>query len=64
MRWSTLVPRGLFTAFGLLALASQSIAAPGVEAFYRGKQISFYIRAAPGGNYDLYSRLLAQYMTR
>ena len=30
----------------------------------KGKQIRFVIRAAPGGNYDLYMRLLARYMVR
>ena len=32
--------------------------------FYRGKQIKLYIRAAPGGNYDVYSRLLGRHMVR
>ncbi len=35
-----------------------------VEDFYRGKQIRIVIRAAPGGNYDLYSRLLIRHMVR
>lgn len=35
-----------------------------VADFYRGKQVSFYIRAAPGGNYDVYSRILGRYMSR
>jgi tripartite-type tricarboxylate transporter receptor subunit TctC len=35
-----------------------------VADFYQGKQIRFIIRAAPGGNYDLYMRLLARYMVR
>jgi hypothetical protein len=35
-----------------------------VEDFYRGKQIRIVIRAAPGGNYDLYSRLLARHIVR
>jgi len=32
-----------------------------IEDFYRGKQIRIYIRAAPGGNYDIYSRVLAHH---
>src|SRR5215204_7754067 len=35
-----------------------------IEDFYRGKQIRIYIRAAPGGNYDIYSRVLARHITR
>jgi len=31
-------------------------------SFYEGKQLKIYIRAAPGGNYDLYGRLIARYM--
>jgi tripartite-type tricarboxylate transporter receptor subunit TctC len=43
--------------------ATVSFADP-VEDFYKGKQIRFIIRAAPGGNYDLYMRLLARFMVR
>src|SRR4029077_18357709 len=32
--------------------------------FYRGKQIKIYVRAAPGGNYDIYSRLLGRHIAR
>jgi tripartite-type tricarboxylate transporter receptor subunit TctC len=53
----------LSICFGL-ALSTAQCLADGVADFYRGKQIQFYIRAAPGGNYDSYSRLLGQYMTR
>jgi len=49
-------------------LAATSVALPAVadpiEDFYRGKQIRIVIRAAPGGNYDVYSRILARHMTR
>ena len=58
MRYAVLV------AFACVALcASPSFADP-VADFYRGKQIRFIIRAAPGGNYDLYMRLLARHMVR
>jgi tripartite-type tricarboxylate transporter receptor subunit TctC len=40
------------------------VAADPVADFYRGKQIRVVIRAAPGGNYDLYSRLLVRHMIR
>lgn len=35
-----------------------------VAEFYRGKQIRFIIRAAPGGGFDLYSRLLGRHIVR
>jgi tripartite-type tricarboxylate transporter receptor subunit TctC len=41
-----------------------SAAAEPIEDFYRGKQIKMYIRAAPGGNYDIYSRILGRHLTR
>src|SRR5712671_4999438 len=46
-----------------MSLAPVAAADP-VEDFYRGKQIRIVIRATPGGNYDLYSRLLARYIVR
>jgi tripartite-type tricarboxylate transporter receptor subunit TctC len=61
MSWSV---RKCIMIGAVLALSTTSSLADGVADFYRGKQIQFYIRAAPGGNYDLYSRLLGQYMTR
>jgi tripartite-type tricarboxylate transporter receptor subunit TctC len=39
------------------AHAQQSVA-----DFYKGKQMKFIIRAAPGGGYDLYSRLIAAHI--
>ena len=47
----------------LACLAAPAFADP-IEDFYRGKQITIYIRAAPGGNYDVYSRVLGRHMTR
>src|SRR5262245_31897910 len=35
-----------------------------IEDFYRAKQIRMYIRAAPGGNYDVYSRVLGRHISR
>jgi hypothetical protein len=46
----------------LLALTPAS--ADPIEDFYRGKQIKIYVRAAPGGNYDVYSRVLGRHITR
>lgn len=50
---------GLFGA----AVATHAIADP-IADFYKGKQLQFIIRSSPGGSYDLYSRLLARYMTK
>jgi tripartite-type tricarboxylate transporter receptor subunit TctC len=58
MRWSASI------AFALAALCATPSLADPVEDFYKGKQLRFVIRAAPGGNYDLYMRLLARYMVR
>src|SRR5262245_39829916 len=57
-----------FRTFFLLAAAvaacpSGTVADP-VADFYRGKQVKVIIRAAPGGNYDLYLRLLARHIVR
>src|SRR5262249_23716221 len=54
-----------FYCVSLLAhtLATPSAADP-VEDFYRGRQIRIYIRAAPGGNYDGYSRVLGRHFRR
>jgi tripartite-type tricarboxylate transporter receptor subunit TctC len=46
------------------ALAASPAASDPIADFYRGKQIKIYIRAAPGGNYDIYSRLLGRYIVR
>jgi len=45
-------------------LVASAAAADPVEDFYRGKQIKMIVRAAPGGNYDIYSRVLGRHMTR
>jgi tripartite-type tricarboxylate transporter receptor subunit TctC len=57
-----------FRTFFLLAAAvvacpTGALADP-VADFYRGKQLKVIIRAAPGGNYDLYLRLLARHIVR
>src|SRR5215212_11222781 len=34
------------------------------EKFYAGKTLTFIVGTSPGGGYDLYMRLLAEYMPR
>ena len=59
-----MMPRpGLIAVIAIAALTTPAFAEP-VADFYRGKQIRIYIRAAPGGNYDIYSRLLGRYLAR
>jgi tripartite-type tricarboxylate transporter receptor subunit TctC len=45
------------------SVSSSGMAEP-VADFYKGKQLRIIIRAGPGGNYDLYSRLLVRHMVR
>ena len=49
---------------GLMALAgaAPALAQSSVETFYRGKTIDLYIGFTPGGTYDTYARLVAQFM--
>jgi tripartite-type tricarboxylate transporter receptor subunit TctC len=47
----------------MLAVPHAAGAQPAAD-FYKGKQLSLIIRAAPGGNYDLYLRLLARHIVR
>jgi tripartite-type tricarboxylate transporter receptor subunit TctC len=47
---------------GLLALWSASARADAVEDFYKGRTLTVYIASGPGGGYDAYGRLLAQYI--
>ncbi len=58
------IAANLSLVLAALAAAQHPARADAVEDFYRGKQIKIYIRAAPGGNYDVYSRLLGRYMAR
>jgi tripartite-type tricarboxylate transporter receptor subunit TctC len=48
----------------VLSFVAERAAGNDIADFYRGKQIKIYIRAAPGGNYDIYSRLLGRYLAR
>lgn len=56
-RLATLV----LSLIGAFSWAS-STRADAVEDFYRGRTITVYIASGPGGGYDAYGRLLAQYL--
>ena len=53
----------VLAALSILAVA-QGAEAQSVADFYKGKQVKFVIRSAPGGGFDLYSRLLGTHMVR
>ncbi len=55
--------RGFLVAAIVMATPGAALADPVVD-FYQGKQLKVIIRAAPGGNYDLYLRLLAHHIVR
>jgi tripartite-type tricarboxylate transporter receptor subunit TctC len=44
--------------------ADQPGASSSIADFYKGKQMKFVVRSAPGGGYDLYSRLIANHIIR
>ncbi|HEY1505948.1 MAG TPA: tripartite tricarboxylate transporter substrate-binding protein [Stellaceae bacterium] len=47
---------------GALALWAAVARADSVEDFYKGRTLTVYIASGPGGGYDAYGRLLAQYI--
>ena len=49
-------------AIGLVALGATRAHADAVEDFYKGRTITVYIASGPGGGYDAYGRLVAQYI--
>ena len=51
-------------AAAILLIAPAGAMADAVADFYKDRKLQFIIRAAPGGNYDLYLRLLARHMVR
>jgi tripartite-type tricarboxylate transporter receptor subunit TctC len=50
-------------AIALCAVAAAAQAQP-AEEFYRGKQLRFVVGSTPGGDYDLWARLLARHIGR
>ena len=53
------------SALGLatqLFTATPTLAQSSLESFYRGRTIDLYIGFTPGGTYDTYARLVAQFM--
>jgi tripartite-type tricarboxylate transporter receptor subunit TctC len=50
------------TAASALAAATPALAQQSVADFYKGKQMKFIIRSAPGGGFDTYSRLIGAHI--
>src|SRR6478609_4557375 len=56
---------GTIALLAVAALAGASVAqADPVEDFYRGKTLRMLIGYGPGGGYDLYARLVAEFLPR
>ncbi len=46
------------------AFAAAPAAAQGGAEFFRGKTVNYIVASAPGGGYDVYGRLVAEYMQK
>lgn len=57
------ISTALAGALAGFALAGPASAQDGV-AFYKGKTVTYIVATAPGGGYDTYGRLVAEYMQR
>ncbi|MGE5537265.1 MAG: Bug family tripartite tricarboxylate transporter substrate binding protein [Gemmatimonas sp.] len=56
------ITRVLAATAAVIALLPVPSSANGVEDFFRGKTVTYYISTVPGGGYDLYGRFVAQYI--
>lgn len=56
--------RIIAAAIAIILASSATPKADPIADFYTGKQLRVVIRAAPGGNYDLYLRTLARHLVR
>jgi len=52
----------LLATVSLLGFATWAVSAGAQESFYKGKTIRVIVGLAPGGGYDLYSRVIARHM--
>jgi tripartite-type tricarboxylate transporter receptor subunit TctC len=53
-----------WTAAGLVAAAALPAQAQQGADFYKGKTVTYIVATAPGGGYDAYGRLVAEYMQK
>jgi tripartite-type tricarboxylate transporter receptor subunit TctC len=61
---AALIAIGAIATTPRTALAQQDPVSSAIADFYRGKQMRIIIRSAPGGGFDLYSRLLARFIVK
>src|SRR6188768_4597285 len=61
MAWDRVVAVGMAAAIVLSVVPAQ---AEPIEDFYRGKTLRMLIGYGPGGGYDIYGRLVAEFLPR
>ncbi|HWE74273.1 MAG TPA: tripartite tricarboxylate transporter substrate-binding protein [Stellaceae bacterium] len=49
---------------GVMALWAAAARADAIDDFYKGRTVTVYIASGPGGGYDAYGRILAQYIVK
>jgi len=54
----------VFSAFAAAAFGAGAAQAQSVEEFYKSKGLTIYVGSEPGGGYDTYGRLVAEYLQR
>jgi tripartite-type tricarboxylate transporter receptor subunit TctC len=57
-----LAPLAILCGVGLVCVSAQLAPAAAADAYFKDRQIRMVVGSAPGGGYDAYGRLLAQYM--
>ena len=60
MRIRRMIP--LLAIGALFGLPTCVVSADAQDSFYKGKTIRLIVGLAPGGGYDLYSRVIARHM--
>ncbi|HEV2570597.1 MAG TPA: tripartite tricarboxylate transporter substrate-binding protein [Beijerinckiaceae bacterium] len=59
------IKKGLFgAAIALLAMTAQGHAQSSVEQFYKGRNLTIVLGHPPGGSYDFYARMAAEFMRK
>src|SRR5262249_38432572 len=64
MRLRRLLARGIAVALAAILLTAAPGQAEPVADFYRGKTLRMLIGYGPGGGYDIYGRLVAEFLPR
>lgn len=58
------IPVRFLTAVGLFAAATTAAQAQSGADYFKGKTVTYIVATAAGGGYDLYGRLISEYMQR